>query len=351
MAAPSFFNRKTAAGFTGWSLLWMSLQMFIVNRYIHNIPVAFVDAFIGMSFITAACLVIINNFRYYLPGTDQFWYIVILSLALGFIATGLSTFLLHIIFLKETAYHSLVNESWLLRFALSVLLIACTGVIGLLWYSLQEGKEKESRSQHAEKMLKEAELYKLRQQLQPHFLFNSLNSISALTVSDATKARHMIQQLSDFLRSTLQRNENQFITLQEELHQLSLYLDIEKVRFGHRLQTNIDSSEESLALLLPALLLQPAVENAIKFGLYDTLDDVLIQIKTWKEEDDLVVTIVNPFDSETVQPAQGTGFGLPSIRRRLYLMFGRQDLLQTEQAQQLFTTTIRIPSSPQTNQL
>ena len=351
MAAPSFFTRKTVPGFAGWSLLWMSLQMFIVNRYIHDIPIAFTDALVSMSFITAACLIILNNFRYYLPGDDQFWYIIVISLALGGIATGLSTFLLHLIFLKQTAYHSLVSESWLMRFALSVLLIACTGVIGLLWYSLQEGKDKERRSQHAEKMLKEAELYKLRQQLQPHFLFNSLNSISALTLSDATKARHMIQQLSDFLRSTLQRNENQFITLQEELYQLSLYLDIEKVRFGHRLQTDIDSTDESLLLLLPALLLQPAVENAIKFGLYDTLDDVMIQIKTWKEEDDLLVTIINPFDSETVQPAQGTGFGLPSIRRRLYLLFGRQDLVQIEQAQNLFTTTIRIPSLQQRNGL
>ncbi len=344
MASPSFFNRKTAAGFTGWSVLWISLQMFMVNRYIHNITLSFTDAFVSMAFITAACLIIINNFRYYLPTDDQFWYIIIISLALGGIVTGLSTFILHLIFWKETAYHSLVSESWLLRFALSVLLIACTGVIGLLWYSLQEGKDKERRSQHAEKMLKEAELYKLRQQLQPHFLFNSLNSISALTLSDATKARHMIQQLSDFLRSTLQRNENQFITLQEELHQLSLYLDIEKVRFGHRLQTSNDSTDESLQLLLPALLLQPAVENAIKFGLYDTLDDVLIEIKTRKEEDDLVVTITNPFDIETMHTAPGTGFGLPSIRRRLYLLFGRQDLVQTEQAQNVFITTIRIPT-------
>lgn len=343
MAASSFFNRKTAAGFAGWSLLWMSLQMFIVNKYLHNVPVAFADALISMSFIAAACLLIINNFRYYLPGGEQFWYIIVISLALGGITTGLSTFLLHLIFIKQAGYHSFVSESWLLRFALSVLLIACTGVIGLLWYSGQEGKEKERRSQHAEKMLKEAELYKLRQQLQPHFLFNSLNSISALTLSDATKARHMIQQLSDFLRSTLQRNEHQFIALQEELHQLSLYLDIEKVRFGHRLQTNIKSSEDSLPLLLPALLLQPAVENAIKFGLYDTLGDVLIEITARKDNNDLVVTITNPFDADTEQHAHGTGFGLPSIRRRLYLLFGRQDLMQTEQKQNTFTTIIRIP--------
>ena len=344
MAAPSFFNRKTAAGFTGWSLLWVALQTFIVNKYTGNFPLSFTDALVSMSLLTAACLVIINNFRYYLPGEEQFWYITVISIALGAVVTGLSTFILHLTFRHDIAYNALVNQSWLLRFALSVLLIACTGIISLLWYSLQEGKEKERRSGYAEKMLKEAELFTLRQQLQPHFLFNSLNSISALTLSDAKAARHMIQQLSDFLRSTLQRNEQQMITLQEELHQLTLYLDIEKVRFGHRLQTIVDCGDDSLPLLLPALLLQPAVENAIKFGLYDTLDDVVIEIKTVKQGDDLLITISNPFDEETAQPAQGTGFGLQSLRRRLYLLFARQDLLQISQHENVFTATILIPS-------
>ncbi|MGL1273916.1 histidine kinase, partial [Vibrio parahaemolyticus] len=85
---------------------------------------------------------------------------------------------------------------------------------------------------------------KLRQQLQPHFLFNSLNSISALIISQPEKARHMIQQLSDFLRGTLKKEEQQWNSLQEEMQYLQLYLDIEKVRFGHRLHTNIIMNEQ-----------------------------------------------------------------------------------------------------------
>ena len=349
MAALSFFNKKTAAGFVGWSLMWVALQTFILHKYTGDLLISFADALISMTLITTACVVVINNFRYYLPGVEQFWYITVVSIALGTVSTGLSTFILHIIFRSYERYNALISESWLLRFTLSVLLIVCTGIIGLLWYSLQEGKEKERRSNYAEKMLKEAELFKLRQQMQPHFLFNSLNSISALTVSDAQGARHMIQQLSDFLRSTLQRNEQQMITLKEELHQLSLYLDIEKVRFGHRLQTEIEYSEELLPLLLPALLLQPAVENAIKFGLYDTLGEVVIRIKAIKQNEFLIISISNPFDAETAQPNTGTGFGLQSIRRRLYLLFARQDLLQTHQHENIFTTTIIIPSLLQQN--
>ena len=347
MAAKSFFNNKTVFGFTGWSLLWIVLQTLILDKYTHSFPVSVADAFISMNFITAACLLIINNFKYYLPRQEQFWYVTVICIALSAVATGISTFVLHLIFHNNSVYLSLLKGSWPLRFALSTLLIACTGIIGLLWYSLQEQKEAEGRSNHAEKMLKEAELYKLREQLQPHFLFNSLNSISALTISDAKGARHMIQQLSDFLRSTLQRNEQQIITLNEELNQLILYLDIEKVRFGHRLQTNIDCSEEARQMLLPALLLQPAVENAIKFGLYDTLDDVTIEIKAVKQNDDLLITISNPFDAETAQPAAGTGFGLQSIKRRLYLLFARQDLLQTHQHENIFTTTLVVPSITQ----
>ncbi len=343
MAAQSFFNKRTAAGFTGWTVLWYALQTFIINKYIHNLPVSVADAFVSMNFITLACLLIIHNFRFYLPRQEQFWYVTIISIVLAAVATGLATFVLHLIFHSNLVYLSLLQSSWLLRFALSTLLIACTGIIGLLWYSLQEQKEAERRSHHAEKMLREAELFKLREQLQPHFLFNSLNSISALTITDAKAARHMIQQLSDFLRSTLQRNEQQMITLKEEMAQLILYLDIEKVRFGHRLQTHIDCSEEMMQLKMPALLLQPAVENAIKFGLYDTLDDVTIEIKAAKQNDDLLITISNPFDAETAQPAQGTGFGLQSIKRRLYLLYARQDLLQTHQHENVFTTTILIP--------
>jgi LytS/YehU family sensor histidine kinase len=215
--------------------------------------------------------------------------------------------------------------------------------LSLLWHTLKEQQLVDTRKIDAERLSKDAELFKLRQQLQPHFLFNSLNSISALTVSQPQKARHMIQQLSDFLRGTLRKDEHQWNTLQEELEYLSLYLDIEKVRFGHRLQTNIINEDVTLQMKLPALLLQPIVENAIKFGLYDTIEDVTISINTKNIDGLLQVTVSNPYDATTAQPMQGTGFGLSSIERRLFLLFARHDLLKTEASQQQFTTTILIP--------
>jgi LytS/YehU family sensor histidine kinase len=213
----------------------------------------------------------------------------------------------------------------------------------MLWYSFQDQKESEARRATAEKLTRDAELFKLRQQLQPHFLFNSLNSISALIGTRPQEARHMIQQLSDFLRGTIKKEETQLVSLEEELQHLQLYLDIEKVRFGHRLATNIVNEVESKQYKIPSLLLQPIVENAIKFGLYDTIETVLIDIKIKLLNDQLVIIVQNPFDTETASTQKGAGFGLNSVQRRLYLLFARNDLVTTTAEENIFTTTIKIP--------
>jgi LytS/YehU family sensor histidine kinase len=122
-----------------------------------------------------------------------------------------------------------------------------------------------------------------------------------------------------------------------------LYLEIEKIRFGHRLQTEISISEKAKDAFIPPLLLQPIVENAIKFGLYDTTGEVLIKIQANQENNQLNITISNPFDPETSSPTRGTGFGLASVQRRLFLLFGRNDSLKTMTRDNHFITSIIIP--------
>jgi LytS/YehU family sensor histidine kinase len=155
----------------------------------------------------------------------------------------------------------------------------------------------------------------------------------------------MINQLSEFLRGTLKKDEKQWNTLVEEMQYLELYLEIEKVRFGHRLRTDIICGDDTLNLKLPSMLLQPVVENAIKFGLYDTTGDVLIKVNAKKLDNNLEVTVENPFDPETSMPLKGTGFGLASIQRRLFLLFARQDLLNVQKENNRFITTILIPQN------
>ncbi len=128
-------------------------------------------------------------------------------------------------------------HSLIIRFSIGFLILGIVTMMGINWFTWQEQQKNEQRKTDAEKLAKEAELFKLRQQLQPHFLFNSLNSINALIGSRPEEARKMVQQLSDFLRGTIKKEETQWVNLQEEIQYLQLYLDIEKVRFGNRLAT------------------------------------------------------------------------------------------------------------------
>jgi sensor histidine kinase YesM len=307
---------------------------------------AIIDSVIANTLLLMACLLVMNTLRYYLPKGKQYINIFSICVFLTIVWLLLTKWLLKIALGHYDGYTDLLNHSLSIRFSIAFLLLGCITMISMLWFNQQEQKENEARKTDAEKLAKEAELFKLRQQLQPHFLFNSLNSINALIGSRPEEARKMVQQLSDFLRGTIKKEETQWVTLQEELQYLQLYLDIEKVRFGNRLATEIDIDEEIKQLNLPALLLQPIVENAIKFGLYDTIGETVVRLKAYIEGDNLVIRVQNPFDPETASPRQGTGFGLKSVQRRLYLLFARTDLLTTEAKENTFTTIVRIPQVP-----
>lgn len=190
-------------------------------------------------------------------------------------------------------------------------------------------------------LLKEAELFKLRQQLQPHFLYNSLNSISALIMIAPDKAQEMIGKLSDFLRSSVKRESEDTLPITDELVYIQSYLAIESVRFGDRLQVHIEKEYTDDATV-PPFLLQPILENAIKFGLYGRTGSVEIVIHIILNGPMLVLTVTNPYDANT-QPPKGTGFGLEGIKRRLYLLYARTDLLEIKKDDQYFTTILKIP--------
>lgn len=306
---------------------------------------AVIDSLVTNGLLLSACWIISNILRYYLPYSDRYLYVLIISVIFSLVINALGKFMLNLILQdsSNTDYLIFLSNAYWLRLGIAFLLIGCMAVICVLWYTQEEEQENRQRKNDAEKLSKEAELYKLRQQLQPHFLFNSLNSISALIGSDPSQARKMIHQLSDFLRTTLRKDEEQWVKVEEELQSLELYLEIEKVRFGHRLSTSIMKDEKSMQMLIPPMLLQPIVENAIKFGLYDTTDAVTIYISVLNENDSLKVIVRNPFDPDTASPRHGTGFGLNSVKRRLYLLFARTDLVATSAMDQVFTTTINIP--------
>ena len=304
---------------------------------------AAIDSAICNTLLLLISLLVMNTLRFYLPRGQQYINIFSICLFLTIVWLVIVKWLLRISLGHYPGYLDILSHSLSIRFSIAFLLLGCVTMISMLWFNQQEHKENELRKSDAEKLAREAELFKLRQQLQPHFLFNSLNSINALIGSRPEEARKMVQQLSDFLRGTLKKEETQWVTLQEELQYLQLYLDIEKVRFGNRLATAISIEEEARQLKLPALLLQPVVENAIKFGLYDTTGETLIRIAARVEEGQLRIIVQNPFDPETSSPKQGTGFGLKSVQRRLYLLFARTGLLVTDAKENIFITEVTIP--------
>ena len=342
MASPLGTLKNKLLFAAAW-LAWSLMQVKILQDWGLSWKIAAMDSLVSNGLLALKTILIVNNLWYYRPKKGKYIYIIIVCAAICGLWSAMVKYAMINIFSGQADYLLFLNKFMPIRFDIALLITLCMALISELYLTLEEQKDSEHRKTDAEKLAREAELYKLRQQLQPHFLFNSLNSISALITIQPAQARKMIQQLSDFLRGTLKKEENQWISLDDELQHLQLYLDIEKVRFGHRLNTAVNSSEAAGKLQLPSMLLQPLVENAIKFGLYDTTEPVTINITASSENNSLVISIQNPFDPETSSPKQGTGFGLSSVQRRLYLLFARNDLLNTRHTDNLFTTVIKIP--------
>lgn len=341
----SYTLSKILTGYIVWWVFWALVQTSVLHHIGLGWQMAVADAIVSNSLLAMAGFTLVIIYRFYRPGKGNRFYLVVFGVGITKLFSMAMLWLLQQLFASNPEYLHFLDKSAPIRFVFSLLIISFITVLSWLWGHMQEHKEHEQRRTDAEQLAKEAELAKLRQQLQPHFLFNSLNSISALAGSRPNEARKMIQQLSDFLRGTLKKDEQQLVKLSEELEHLALYLEIEKVRFGHRLHIDMQHDDKGLQAKLPPLLLQPIVENAIKFGLYDTTGDTTISISSRMEGSYLYIEIKNPFDPQTQQGSHGTGFGLSSVQRRLFLLFARQDLLSTEQIDHTFITKLKIPQS------
>ena len=347
MSTTSIYNWKIMLYYLAACFLLIVVEAYgLVKTFNFTWTISLVDAINMNLLIATAGYSMFTSMRYYQPSPKNALVLFVKTVTLAALCTVAHRYLMMWnIFPQEDKYHAYLAASQLIRGLFIWFMITLIGVVCWIWFYLQEQRSGEKREHDTSKLAREAELASLRQQLQPHFLFNSLNSISALAGSKPDEARRMIQQLSDFLRGTIKKDDQQFVSLEEELKHLQLYLDIEKVRFGHRLKTEIVHDGPSGTMMLPSLLLQPLVENAIKFGLYDTIGEVTITVEAVANDNTLSIRIRNPFDPQTSQPRQGTGFGLNSVQRRLYLLYARNDLLTTLQADSTFITEVKIPQA------
>ena len=221
---------------------------------------------------------------------------------------------------------------------------------GLLLYGLaiavHYGLLAVESSREASVQARDAELRALKAQIQPHFLFNSLNSIAALTSTDPSRARDMAILLSDFLRRTLGLGEKTTVALRDELDLTRTYLDVEKVRFGKRLRVDLQVDAACEGCQVPPLVLQPLIENAIRHGIASLVEGGTVFVESKIRNGTLTVRVENEFDPESPAPRRH-GYGLRNVRERLATRFGAAASLATSAVDGKFVAEMRIPDQRQ----
>ena len=211
-----------------------------------------------------------------------------------------------------------------------------------LTIALESAREAEVRGVRARVLAREAELRALRAQVDPHFLFNCLNSIAALTAEDSTAARRMCTNLAGFLRRSLALGQREHILLGEELELAAEYLAIEAVRFGQRLQVAEAVQEGCRDCPVPPLLLQPVVENAVRHGIAQIIEGGTIRIEVRREPAGVRVSVANPRDPE--RPAgRGTGVGLENVRGRLRALHGDRAWVEAQELPGQYEVRLFVP--------
>jgi two-component system, LytTR family, sensor histidine kinase AlgZ len=229
-----------------------------------------------------------------------------------------------------------------LLFGMGVLLYLLSVALHYVLFSMESSKEAEKREQEALTLARESELKALKAQINPHFLFNCLNSISALATVDGLRAREMCIKLSDFLRNTLRLGEDQSISLTEELALAKAYLDVEQVRFGSRMNVEIQSDGHCGDCIVPSLLLQPLVENAVKHGIAGLVDGGVIRLQAHCADGVLQFKIENNFDPDSPATTRH-GLGLRNVRERLLAIYENRARLDTTATDSLFSVRMELP--------
>jgi len=223
-------------------------------------------------------------------------------------------------------------------------LLFVLAVVGhYLLSTIETSREAERRALEMKVLAREAELRALRAQIDPHFLFNSLNSISALTAIDPSASRTMCQMLADFLRKSIDLGGRSSITLDEEFGLAFSFLTIEQVRLGPRLKIRKDIDDASRSCLVPPLLLQPLMENAIHHGIAQLVEGGEIGISAARPGARLRITVENPCDPDRPR-RNGSGIGLANVRGRLDTVYGADAWLEVEPGERRFRVVVSLPA-------
>jgi hypothetical protein len=225
-----------------------------------------------------------------------------------------------------------------------ILLFLLAVVVHYLMIAFEASRAAERQALEHKVLAREAELKALKAQIHPHFLFNSLNSISALTTADPAAARTMSLRLSEFLRKTLKLSTLQQISLGDELSLVEDFLAVERIRFGSRLRFTKDVDLEAGECLVPSLLLQPLIENAVNHGIAHLVEGGMIKLEARRQGSRLSILVENPYDPEHVS-GRSNGVGLENVRRRLATLYGSEARIVTQRNSGIFKVDISLQAS------
>jgi len=259
---------------------------------------------------------------------------------------SLFKYLTESIFSGNEAYLLFSNSATIWRASFGVMMY---GILVLLYFTEEYYSDLKIKTKN-EFILKtsarEAELKMLKAQINPHFLFNSLNSISSLTLSDAGRAHEMIISLSDYFRYAISKTDNQITTLKAELENCKRYLEIEQIRFGSKLNIHFKTDNKSMECKLPTMILQPLYENAVKHGVYESLGEVSIDTVVSLKADHIEIMIQNDTE-EMPKKKPGEELGLKNVKERLRLLYNSDDLINIKQIPGKFIVNLKIPCTPE----
>lgn len=333
---------------TAWSAATLAHAFVLHHFYVPSFATAFADAlFFNFSF-AAIGIGIWYPCRYL-----RFDYNSILNIVTNHMMAGSFILLvwiqfnfsiLRLLIPYDIDYQVFLESSIPLRIIQGMLYYLIVILFYYLFIYYVSSRENLLKASELRTKVKETQLELLKAQLNPHFIFNSLNSISALTITNPARAQEMVVKLSTFLRYSIAQKSDNLVSLSDELQNCLLYLDIEKVRFGDRLQLTNEITEACNDFLVPELILQPLIENAIKHGVHESSEPVSVKLSCITENEILEISITNSFDPEYPSKT-GKGLGLKSVIERLHLLYGRGNWLYTEKQDNEFTAILRIPKN------
>jgi sensor histidine kinase YesM len=227
-------------------------------------------------------------------------------------------------------------------FVTGILLYVIAVAFNYVLLAIEKSRAIEQREITVKLLAREAELKALKAQLDPHFLFNSLNSISALCGSNPSSARTLTTLLAEYLRKSLRVGSADAITLSEELELASSYLAIERIRFGPRLEFEQNIDENVRSYRVPPLLLQPLVENAVTHGVGHLLDGGVVRIAAARDGEHVHITVENRCDPDRPS-SRGEGIGLANTRRRIRAFYGESAWIDVAEKEENFRVDLTLP--------